>query len=199
MSQIETSDLRQVPDGPFTRREALAQGVSRWTLGHWHESGVIERLTRGLYQKVGSAPVDVDLVEAVERAPNATLCLVSALAQHGLVDEIPQAIDLAIRNGQRPPATKGPITWHRFDSDTFDVGRGVIPIEGTDLHVGLYSAERSIVDAFRLRQLVGHEVAAEALRAWLRRPGATPAGILAVADQLPRAQVPLRAALEYLA
>ena len=173
--------------------------MSRWQLGHWYETGVIERLTRGLYQRADSGPVDVDLVEAVKRAPNATLCLVSALAHHGLVDEIPLVIDLAIRNEQRPPATTGPIAWHRFNAETFDVGRDVVAIEGTDLQVGLYSAERSIVDAFRLRRTVGYETGTEALRAWLRRPSATPAKILAVADQLPRAQGPLRSALEYLA
>ena len=37
------------------------------------------------------------------------------------------------------------------------------------LALGVYSAERSIIDAFRLRHQEGEELAIEALRRWLRR------------------------------
>ena len=191
--------LHALPDVPFLRSDVVPRVVSRWTLSRLFEEGHLERLGRGLYQKNDATPVDVDLVEAAGRAPNATMCLVSALAHHGLVDEIPHRIDLAIPSGQRPPATRGPISWHRFAAETFDVGRQVMLIDGTDITIGIYSPERSIVDAYRLRQAAGYEIADEALRTWLRRPGCTPAKILAVADQLPRAQAPLRTALAYLA
>lgn len=198
-STIETTALRSLPDVLFLRRDVVPQVVSRWTLSRLVKEGRVERVAHGLYQKADATPVDLDLVEAVRRAPNATLCLVSALAHHALVDEIPHTIDLAIPLGQRPPSVPGPITWHRFAAATFDVGRGTTLIDATDVHVGIYSPERSIVDAYRLRHTAGYEIADEALRTWLRRPGSTPAKILAVADQLPRAQAPLRTALAYLA
>lgn len=56
------------------------------------------------------------------------------------------------------------------------------------LHI--YSAERSIVDGFRLRGREGHELANEALKRWLRKPGAQPAKLLAIASSLPRSTAP---------
>jgi len=195
----EMGALRALPDVPFLHGDVVPRIVSRWALSRLVEAGHLERLGHGLYQKSEAAPVDVTLVEAAVRAPDATLCLVSALAHHGLIDEIPHAIDLAIPSGHRIPATTGPIRWHRFASESFAVGRQLTIIEGTQITIGIYSPERSIVDAYRLRQHAGYETADEALRTWLRRPDATPAKILAVADRLPRAQAPLRTALAYLA
>ena len=67
-----------------------------------------------------------------------------------------------------------------------------------DTSIGIYSAERSIVDAFRLRGLVGPELGREALRAWLRRRGAQPAALLAIARSFANAERSLREALELL-
>ena len=66
------------------------------------------------------------------------------------------------------------------------------------LCVGLYGAERSIIDAFRARGSTGADLAVEALRRWLRRQGSQPAQLLAMAARWPRAQAPLQSALEVL-
>lgn len=92
----------------------------------------------------------------------------------------------------------GAISWHRFDRATFDVGREDIAIAGSDQAIGIYSSERSIVDAFRLRAEVGYEVARDALREWLRR-GGKPARLIAIATRLPRAKSTVLNALEMLA
>jgi hypothetical protein len=70
-------------------------------------------------------------------------------------------------------------------------------IPGTDLTIGLYSAERSIADAFRLRGDLGYEVARDALREWLRRGGKA-ADLIEMATRLPRAKRPIMQALDYL-
>ncbi len=98
----------------------------------------------------------------------------------------PARIDLALPRGTRRPATSQTIQWHHFDGDTFTIGRSTTAIEGSDATVGLYSAERSIVDAFRLRSTVGYELGIEALRTWLRRRGShPPSSLLSIADALP--------------
>lgn len=66
------------------------------------------------------------------------------------------------------------------------------------LQIGLYNPERSIADAFRLRHQIGHEIAIEALRTWLRQPGASPAALVRIADQLPHARRPITDALAVL-
>jgi predicted transcriptional regulator of viral defense system len=184
---------------PFTLAEAAARGLSTRTVQRMADAGELTRLSRGLYAHVPAATYDVDLLAARLRAPASTICLTSALARHDLIDEIPTRIDLALPRGDWRPTGHPSIRWHLFDARTFDVGRTVTSIAGSPQQIGLYDAERSIVDAFRLRSVVSYETAVEAMRTWLRRPGSTPAAILAVAQQLPRAEAPVRQALSFLA
>ena len=55
------------------------------------------------------------------RRPDAIICLVSALAHHGLTDEIPATLDVALPRGSRIPATAGAITWHARDYRPHDL------------------------------------------------------------------------------
>ncbi|TQL01960.1 type IV toxin-antitoxin system AbiEi family antitoxin domain-containing protein [Cellulomonas sp. SLBN-39] len=191
--------IAALPTHPFTLEDASAAGISARTVQRLATAGLLVRLGRGLYQRPETDVDDTDLCTAATRAPDATLCLTSALVHHGLVDDIPARIDLALPRGARRPAGPPTVQWHLFDAKTFTVGRTSLEIDGTRTSVGLYSAERSIVDAFRLRDVVGYETGIEALRTWLRRRGSAPAALLSIARTLPRAQGPLREALNYLA
>ena len=62
----------------------------------------------------------------------------------------------------------------------------------------LYSAERSLVDIVRLRHREGSDVAWEALRRWLGQSGRSPARLLELAANFPRAEPALLRALEVL-
>lgn len=122
----------------------------------------------------------------------------SALARHDLTDEIPASIDLALPRGTRAPAASALITWHQLDPKTFDLGRADLEV-GARYRIGLYSAERSICDAFRLRHLEGGEQAIEALKLWMRRPGSQPSQLLGLTAKMgPRAIAPIRSALQIL-
>ncbi len=121
----------------------------------------------------------------------------SALARHGLIDDIPLTRDLALPRGTRLPALQEPITWHRFDAETFDLGRETVDLaEG--ISIGIYGAQRCLVDAFRLRRLEGPDLGNEALRRWLTRSGSQPARLLELAAHFPKASTPLRRSLEVL-
>lgn len=184
----------------FTTSEAVRCGVSTRSLYRLVDSGQLEKVGHGLYL-LPDSPVmgaDLDLVETAIKSPMATICLTSALAHHDLIDEIPAAIDLALPRGKTPPALTAPVRWHSFDRRSFELDRAMITIEGSDLKLGLYSAERSIVDAYRLRAVVGYTTATESLRNWLKRTGASPARLLQIAERLPRAMGPLREALDVL-
>lgn len=161
------------------------------------QAGRYERVARGLYVPVGSTPVDWDWLEAAARRDRSTVCLTSALAFHDLTDDIPRALDVALPRGSRRPATSAAIRWRMFDQATFGLGRLEVPIDGTSIMIGLYDEPRSIVDACRLRSLVGYELGRDALEEWLRR-GGRPAEVLTVAGQLPRALAPVREAFESL-
>lgn len=137
------------------------------------------------------------LVEIATRATQATLCLTTALAHHGLTDVIPARIDVALPRGRRPPRTRAPVTWHAFAAATFAVGREELTVTNT-LRIGIYRPERCLVDTFRLRHREGPDLAYEALRRWLQRRGTQPAHLLAMAHAFPKAEPALRAALQVL-
>lgn len=180
---------------PGTAEQA---GLSRSGLYRASRDGRLERIARGIYLPADASAADWDRIEAATRRPDATICLTSAIAHHELTDAIPTALDVAIPRGSRTPASTGAIAWHQFDRATFDIGRDKIPIPGTDQSIWIYSPERSIADAFRLRGEVGYELAREALKEWLRR-GGKPARLMEIAFRLPRAKSPVLQALEALA
>ncbi|MEX2549572.1 MAG: hypothetical protein WD638_05050, partial [Nitriliruptoraceae bacterium] len=113
------------------------------------------------------------------------------LARHDLTDEIPTRIDVALPRGTRLPKVSAPVCWHRFAPATFDLGRDVIELHA-GYSIGVYSPERSIVDAYRLRHLEGDELGREALKAWLRQRGSQPSRLLQVAAPFPKALGRLR-------
>ena len=82
------SSLAGLP-ATFSYTAARAAGLSDRRLYSLRDAGLIEPLGRGLFERadaVGNA--DSDLLEIAHRAPQATLCLTTALARHGLSDAI---------------------------------------------------------------------------------------------------------------
>jgi predicted transcriptional regulator of viral defense system len=194
---VSPDDFPQVHE-TFRYSEARRAGVPDGRIRRWLAEGRVRQLSRGLYRKTDAEPlVDLDLIEVAHLAPDATLCLTSALARHGLTDQIPAAIDLAIPRGRHTPQLTPAINWHHFARDTFTVGREPLTV-GEGEQIGIYNAERCMVDAFRLRYREGTDLAVEALRAWLRRKGSSPSELLALARHFPQAAAPLRSALEVL-
>ena len=181
----------------FTAKQAATAGLTRALRARLVEDGTLTRFAKGLYRRTSAAPVDLDLLEVALRSPRATICLASALARHGLTDEIPSAIDLALPRGFWRPTAPAVARWHSFAPDTFDIGRDLLPVDN-GLCVGLYGPERSIIDAFHTRGTSGADLAVEALRRWLRRGGSQPVQLLAMAARWPRARAPLQRALEIL-
>lgn len=181
----------------FTRAQALRHGLTERDLYRLRDRGVIDQVARGMFRRHDARPADIDLQEVALRAPRATLCLTTALARHGLTDEIPATIDVALPRHQHRPATTAPVAWHWFAPATFDIGRAELDI-GDGLSIGLYSPERSIVDAFRLRHREGWVLAGGVLRRWLRERDSSPATLLVTAQHFPQAERALRATLELL-
>lgn len=180
----------------FRAGEAERLGLSRRALRGLLERGEVERIGHGLYRRADSELVDTDLIEVAVKAPRATLCLLSALAHHELTDAIPVAHDVAVPRGAWRPVTAAPVHWHRFDPETFDIGRTEFRLD--DEHaLGVYDAPRSIIDAFRLRHDFGVDVSIEALRRWLRG-GGRPADLMRLTRAFPSARPAVLAALQVL-
>lgn len=180
----------------FTHAAARALGVSDRALYGWRDRGLVEQIARGIFAQP-DLQADPDLVEIAVRASDATLCLTTALARHNLIDDIPPTINAALPRHQRAPRTTAPVTWHRFDDDSFTIGRDTITVYA-ELTIGIYNPTRSIVDAFRLRHLYGEDQAVDALRRWIAKPGNQPAELLELARHFPTAEPSLRRVLQVL-
>ena len=191
-----TAEAQAPLPATFTSAEAAQLGLSRRRLLALQEEGTIERISRGIYRRTDAEIADLDLLEIAIKAPKATLCLTSALAQHDLTDTIPSAIDIALPRGEWQPITSAPVRWHKFAPATFDIGRTALRID-SEHEIGLYDAMRTIIDTFRLRHTLGDDMAYEALRRWLRQRG-QPSELMAMAKHFPKAFPAILQALQVL-
>lgn len=164
-------------NGLMRSAELRAAGITPTTIQRMVEAGQITRLSRGLYQ-LAEAPFDSqhDLAEAAKRVPKGVICLTSALAYHGLTDQLPRRVWMAIGLKDWSPAIdRPPLRIVRMSQSLLseDIDRALI--EGVE--VKIFNVIRSVVDAFRHERLVGRNLAIEALREALRQRRATPAAL----------------------
>ncbi len=197
LPSLSAPDILSMLPCTFTYREGRAAGLSEHHVRRLVAEGRLERLGRGIYHQSEVLSLDEDLTLIAAAAPDATLCLLSALARHDLTDRIPTRFDVALPRSRRPPKLNAPILWHRFADETFSLGRQIAALDG-GRQIGLYSAERTLVDVFRIRHLEGVDLAHESLKRWLRAGGSHPADLLALARRFPKTEPVIRRALELL-
>ena len=172
-------------------------GVSATAISRAVKNGDIIRIARGLYQSP-DAQMDIhaSLAEVSKRAPKAVICLISALAYHGLTDQLARKVWIAIgAKDWQPKITAPPTRIVRFREPYFSEGIEIHDIGGVP--VKIYSITKSLADAFRNPKLVDRSVAIECLRSALALHKATP-GELAEAAQTFGAGKKIRPYLEAL-
>jgi predicted transcriptional regulator of viral defense system len=176
--------------GVMRTSQALMRGIHPAALYQLVQDGQLVRLTRGLYRLTSAHEFsNPDLAVVAAKAPDAVVCLISALAFHGITTQVPRVVYLAVPRGQyaglrlRTP----PVKIHRFDVTTFDQGIEVHAIDGVPVRI--YGAVRTIVDCFKYRNKLGLDVAIEALRFARVRKRASNREILEVARLLRQERV----------
>lgn len=180
-------------------KELTNAGLTRRQFERLIRSGEYERIAPGQFIRTGATDDTTAAWMAIAvKRPQATLCLLTALSIHDLTDEIPTRSNIAIPRGTKPLTIwSAPITWHHFDTATFDIGRTEYALPG-GRSIGLYSAERSIIDLFRLSHHWGSDLANHALKRWLRGRGNSPSRLLMMANSFPKGKPALQNALEIL-
>ncbi len=164
-------------------REFREAGITAATISRLERDGVIVRLARGLYQ-LADAPLDEQhsLAEVAKLIPKGVVCLTSALAFHGLTDQLPARVWVALtKKDWRPRVAYPPVRIVRFPPELLSAGVEHHVIE--DISVPIFGVAKTIADLFRYRRTVGDAIAIEALRETLRQRKATPAEIARFADQ----------------
>jgi len=158
--------------GVLRMSEALAAGLNRRNLYALRDAGTITQLSRGVYRLASLPELEApDLVTVAARVPAGVVCLISALAYHELTTQIPHAVDIALpRGAEKPRIDYPPVSVHWFSGPAFTSAIETPTVDGQKLRV--YSAEKSVADAFKYRSKLGLDVALEALRTWRSRRGA---------------------------
>lgn len=154
---------------------AIAAGVSPRALYALRDGGVLERLARGLYRLADYDPLsNPDLAVVATKIPDGVVCLVSALAFHGITTQIPHVVHVARRRGAEPSRlTYPPVKTVWFTGAAFTEGVEEHRIDGVPLSV--YSLEKTLADCFKYRRKIGLDVAIEALKLY-RSEGRVKAG-----------------------
>lgn len=172
----------------FLREHGIARladirraGITAATVCRLERAGLINRLGRGLYQM---ADADTEsyhtLAEAARRVPKGVICLLSALAFHGVTDQMPRKVWVAIGpKAWKPQVDDPPLRIVRFTEKFLLDGIENHVIEGVS--VPIHGLVKTLADAFRHRRSVGTDVVVQSLKEALRQGRTTPAEIAAAA------------------
>lgn len=166
-SALATKTLELVErKGVLRSRDLAAQGIPRAYLQRLVERGQIERVGRGLYTLPGAVLGERhSFAEACKRVPSGVICLLSALRFHGLTNQNPFEVWLAIdRKAWRPKVASPPLRLIFFSGQAFREGIEEHDVQGVVVRV--YSAAKTVADCFRFRNKLGVDVAVEALRSF---------------------------------
>ena len=156
--------------GVLRTTDALALGIHPATLYKLRDNGQLTQLSRGLYRLADAKEYqNPDLAIVGARAPDAAVCLISALAFHEMTTQIPAAVHLAVPRGTyyRLKLAPLPVRVYRFDPRTFTAGLETHDIDG--YRVKVYSPARTVADCFKFRNKIGLDVALEALQLYRER------------------------------
>lgn len=151
-------------NGILRTAEALQLGIHPRTLYAMRDSGVLERLDRGLYRLAELPPLsNPDLVVVALKIPDGVICLVSALAFHELTTVIPSAVDVALLTGSRGPHLHyPPLRTFWFSEPAWSEGAETYHVD--EVPVRIYNPAKSVADIFKFRHRLGLDIALEALK-----------------------------------
>ncbi len=147
--------------------DAVAWGHSRLYLAQLAQRGLVHKVSRGLYAlPQRKASEFASLAEVASKHPQALVCLLSALAFHGLTTQAPFEVWVAVDNKARAPQMPyPPLRIARFSGPALSEGVELHNIEGVP--VKITSVPKTIADCFKYRNKIGLDVAMEALKeAW---------------------------------
>ena len=193
--QLDKNRLHSAGLGVFFRPSQLDElGITYDQLRHLVTTGAVERVDRGLYRLASADPTEHATVAAVcARAPNAVICLLTALSIHEIGTQLSPQVWIAIHHKARPPRLPQFQTrLVRFSGAAWTYGVRDTVFEGVPSRIT--SPARTIVDCFRYHHLIGRETALEALRDGLRERKVTVDALMRTLEELPSRR--LSAALE---
>jgi predicted transcriptional regulator of viral defense system len=151
----------------FTAKNAREHGIDPHVLPYYVKTGVLERVTRGVYRNPRVSSNDVplewqDLLETAQSIPEGTICGVSALNYYGLTTEFPREFWIAVPHSSgTPKRSKTKIL--RMRNTTL----GRVPLKVGPYQTFIFDRERCVAEAFRQLSI---ESAVNTLKEYLKMP-----------------------------
>ncbi|MBI2692109.1 MAG: type IV toxin-antitoxin system AbiEi family antitoxin domain-containing protein [Solirubrobacterales bacterium] len=171
--------------GTVTAGEVERAGFSRNDIYAARDHGYFVELSRGVFRLTDAPPVShLDFVAVCKRVPSGTICLESSLSRWDLVDDIPSWVHIAVpRGAHRPKIERPPTKVHVFSAETASLER-IEESLPTGERYWIYSAERSVIDALRVRKRHGGGPGLEPLRRYLHEPRANRRKLIELSREL---------------
>ena len=152
-------NIRDLPKEPLTYQEILNIGITRHHLMKFLSEGLMERLSRGVYQVSELAeglPEDQYRAATLRCGTPSSVCLLSALDHYNLTDQIPKEVWMLVPDAKRVRAKE--LKLIRSRCPKWDIG-----IKKTKGY-WITTIERTIIDCLVYKRLVGSQVALSALK-----------------------------------
>lgn len=149
--------------------EALALGVHRRELYTLRDQGSLEKISRGLYRLITMPlPSFPDFIPIAKKAPGGVICLVSALAFHGLTSHIPHFVYVALPSSSHKPSFEHPPTRYFWYSKKL-LQTGVEHIRLNGCLMKIFDVEKTLIDCIKFRNKIGMDIVLEALKMYWKK------------------------------
>lgn len=154
--------------GIVTPADVRALGLTPENLNDLVRRGLLVRAGRGIYEHPEFEWTEShSYVEVAKAIPDAVMCLLTALRIHEIGTQVPHEVWIAIPRGKRVPVARSArLRAITMMEPAYSLGVQTVMMEGVGVRVT--SPAKTVVDCFRLRRLIGHDVAVEALKEGLR-------------------------------
>ncbi len=154
-------------NGIVTATEMKKENIPSSIITILVKRGEAKRLARGVYASSEAGFSDMSDYETLAANTDGIFCLISALRLHGLTDENPHDLCMAIKRGYHPPRhCHIPITII-YRTRTYPDSVEIRHSHGVALRI--YTVEQTIADCFQYRNKIGLDVAVSALKDAVRQ------------------------------
>ena len=170
---------KQLTNRPFSFKEAVNMGLTKYALERLIEQGVVERIERGIY-----TPVDYDIttqegqfaIASIQCGTPSCICLLSALEHYHVTDQIPNKVWVMVPQGKRVQGKN--LKLIRARNPQWEIG-----IQKTKEY-WITTLPRTLVDSLLYKNRIGSTVALDALKQALNEEKLKLTDIINTANQL---------------
>lgn len=154
----------------ISSQELHEAGYSNYQIRKMVNTGNLIGVNRKWYENLNYEGEINDFYAVPAYASRGVVCLISAAVYHGLSNERPNCIDVAIpRNSRIPVSPDWPaMKFYRMVGTRYNIGIAEVK-EGSNSFL-IYDKEKTVCDVIYHRNKMGFEPAMEVLKKYLRLP-----------------------------